>query len=137
MSETQLIFGKDEKTYSHCYGEECPDGYSHVVSETNECVSTCPDEFPVYDEADKVCKTCADATGGEKPFWLGGSTHTTDSCSDRCPSMFYKVVGSSYQCVSKCEEHQFGEFDDVTWQIRCVNECAEESFADSQASVSG
>ena len=58
VPETQLILGKDEKTYSHCYGDECPDDHPYFVSATKECVKVCPDEFPVYGEEEKECKTC-------------------------------------------------------------------------------
>ena len=50
--------------------------------------------------------------------------------------MFYKVVGDSYQCVSKCDELPFGEFDAETGQVKCMDECGEESFVDSQIGTS-
>ena len=59
MPETVFILGKDEETYSHCYGNKCPDDYSYVVSETNECVVSCPDPFV----SPMVGNTCARECG--------------------------------------------------------------------------
>ena len=37
-----------------------------------QCVSVCPDEFPVHSELNGICKTCTWATGASANFWLGG-----------------------------------------------------------------
>lgn len=101
-----------------------------------QCVEVCPDELPVHEDRTKVCKTCEEVADPQYKFWRGEDSRIQSSCLQSCPSSFYKVVGSSYQCVDKCGEHQFAKLDNETKQYECVDECGDASFVDSQTDTS-
>ena len=87
-----MCMKKDECDY---YIEGKADA-TELVEKYTKCFSKCPSDFPVQADGSKMCRTCADITDQQRMFWIGGNSHTIESCSSSCPSSFYMVVGDFY-----------------------------------------
>ena len=121
MPETKLIPGK---TYSHCYIDKCPDGYSYFVSETKECVVNCPDPLV----GPMVGDTCATECGlyqiiddKRKCYCYGGLETKGSECAipegktwaeistgfaDACVAAKRVASLTGDKCVTDCEENE-------------------------------
>ena len=124
MSETQLILGKNERTYSHCYGKKCPEDYPYIVSRELQCLDVCPEPLvgPMVED------TCAEECGlyqavdekrrcycyggletkGSECFVPEGKTWTEISVgfADACVAAKRVASLTGDKCVTDCEENE-------------------------------
>jgi hypothetical protein len=109
--------------------ENCPEDYKKLITETKECVATCPD-YASYDFNDICVATCPPLTESEgdkkcvcqKLYYIDENNNPYCIENNKCPEDYPLLMGEKL-CVKKCPNDKYLLFTEK----KCVeyNGCGE------------